>query len=112
MKLHYSPFSSNARKVRITAGLLGIELELEPVDLMKGAQRNPEFLAINPMGKVPVLVDGDFVLSESAAIMAYLADGKPGHALYPDDCRRRHRMLADECRARAWKATEPAGRVP
>ena len=83
MKLSSSPFSSNARKVRLAASTLEISLEVVDVDLAHGAQRAPEFLAINPMGRVPVLVDGDFVLTESAAIMAYLADTKPGHALYP-----------------------------
>ena len=83
MKLYYSPLSSNSRKVRIVAALLGIELELQNVELPKGEQRRPEYLAINPMGKVPVLVDGDFVLPESAAIMIYLAEAKPGNTLYP-----------------------------
>jgi glutathione S-transferase len=83
MKLYSSPFSSNARKVRMAASMLGIPLDLVEVDLVKGAQRAPQFLAINPMGRVPVLEDGDFVLTESAAIMAYLADSKPGNALYP-----------------------------
>lgn len=85
MKLYYSPLSSNSRKVRIVAALLGIELELQNVELPKGEQRRPEYLAINPMGKVPVLADDDFVLPESAAIMIYLAETKPGNTLYPDD---------------------------
>ena len=83
MKLYSSPFSSNARKVRLAAAMLGIPLELVDINLGQGAQRRPEFLAINPMGRVPVLADGDFVLAESAAIMAYLADTKPGNSLYP-----------------------------
>ena len=83
MKLYYSPLSSNSRKVRIVAALLDIKLELQNVELPKGEQRRPEYLAVNPMGKVPVLVDGDFVLPESAAIMIYLAESKPGNTLYP-----------------------------
>jgi glutathione S-transferase len=66
MKLYSSPFSSNARKVRLAAALLGISLELMDVNLGQGAQRKPEFLALNPMGRVPVLEDGAFVLAESA----------------------------------------------
>ncbi|HKV97509.1 MAG TPA: glutathione S-transferase family protein [Gammaproteobacteria bacterium] len=89
MKLYYSPLSSNSRKVRIVAALLGIELELQNVDLTKGAQRTPEYLAINLMGKVPVLADGDFVLPESAAIMIYLAETKSGNTLYPAERRAR-----------------------
>ena len=45
-----------------------------PVDLSKGEQRKPEFLAINPMRRVPVLVDGDLTLWESHAILAYLRE--------------------------------------
>ncbi|HEX7435145.1 MAG TPA: glutathione S-transferase family protein [Caldimonas sp.] len=89
MKLYSSPISSNARKVRLAASMLGIPLELVNIDLGKGAQRTPEFLAINPMGRVPVLEDGDFVLTESAAIMAYLADAKPDSPLYPRDLKQR-----------------------
>ncbi|MFI5400197.1 MAG: glutathione S-transferase family protein [SAR324 cluster bacterium] len=83
MKLYSFPYSSNARKARVTALLLGIDLELVNVDLGKGDQRKPEFLAINPMGRVPVLDDSGFILWESHAIMAYLADKKPGNTLYP-----------------------------
>jgi glutathione S-transferase len=101
MKLYSSPFSSNARKVRLAAALLGISLELMDVNLGQGAQRKPEFLALNPMGRVPVLEDGAFVLAESAAIMAYLADTKPGNSLYPVDLRQR----ADVNRWLFWGAS-------
>ena len=89
MKLYYSPLSANSLKVRVAAALLNIPLELVNVELPKGEQRLPEYLAINPMGKVPVLLDGDFVLPESAAIMIYLAESKPGNTLYPAERRAR-----------------------
>ena len=89
MKLYYSPLSSNSFKVRVAAALLEIPLDLQNVELPKGEQRRPEYLAINPMGKVPVLVDGDYVLPESAAIMIYLAESKPGNTLYPAEPRAR-----------------------
>jgi glutathione S-transferase len=98
MKLYYSPRSSNARKVRIVAALLGIDLELVHVDITKGAQRHPEYLAKNPMGKVPLLEDGDLLLPESAAIMAYLAEGT---SLYPSEKRAR----ADVNRWLFWGAS-------
>jgi glutathione S-transferase len=82
MKLYDFAFSPNCRKVRALAYELGIELEQVTVDLPNGAQREPAFLAINPNGRVPVLVDGDLVLWESTAILRYLA-GKAGSALVP-----------------------------
>jgi glutathione S-transferase len=60
---------------------LGLECEKVPVDLTKSEQRTPEFLAINPFGRVPVLVDGDLALSESHAILAYL--GEKASRLWP-----------------------------
>lgn len=53
---------------------VGCDYEIQHVDLRAGAQRTPEFLALNPMGKLPVLVDGDAVVTETAAIGVYLAD--------------------------------------
>jgi len=107
MKLYYSPLSSNSRKARLAAALLDIPLELVNVELPKGEQRRPEYLTINPMGKVPVLVDGDLVLPESAAIMIYLADSKPGNTLYPAQRRAR----AEVNRWLFWAANHwsPAG---
>jgi glutathione S-transferase len=83
MKLYDFAFSPNCRKVRAVAYELGIQLEFVRVDLPKGAQRAPAFLALNPNGRVPVLVDGDFVLWESTAILRYLAS-RAGSALLPD----------------------------
>lgn len=89
MKIHQSPYSSNSRKVLMTAYLLGLRPELIHVDLAKGEQRAADFVAINPNGKVPVMVDEDFVLFESHAIMAYLCDKTPGQTLYPRELRAR-----------------------
>jgi len=86
MKLYDFAFSPNCRKVRAIAYELGIRLEFVFVDLVKGAQRAPGFLEVNPNGRVPVLVDGDLVLWESTAILRYLA-GKAGGALVPTDPR-------------------------
>lgn len=62
------------------------------VDLFKGEARTPAFLAINPAGKLPVLVDDDLVLTESAAICTYVADQHPGMKLVPTvGCRSRAR---------------------
>jgi glutathione S-transferase len=82
MKLYDFAFSPNCRKVRALAYELGIPLDFVRIDLPKGEQRAPAFLAINPNGRVPVLVDGDLVLWESTAILRYLAC-RTGGALVP-----------------------------
>jgi glutathione S-transferase len=100
MRLHYHPMSSNARRAVMTALHLNADLELVFVDLAKGEHKTPEFLRLNPGGKVPVLEDGDFALTESHAIMQYLADKTPGQTLYPTDLRAR----ADVNRWLFWNA--------
>jgi glutathione S-transferase len=87
MKLYTNLFSPNARKVHAVAHELGIELETQKVDLRAGEQRTPEYLELNPNGKVPTLVDGDTVLWESNAIMCYLA-GKGDTDLWPKSAKR------------------------
>jgi glutathione S-transferase len=73
------------RSLRALWGLkeLGVEFEFIPVDLQAGQHKRPEFLALNPAGKVPVLIDGDLVLPESAAIVLYLAEKYPEKGLMP-----------------------------
>ena len=98
MKLYGFPPSPNTWKVRAVAAQLGLRLELEFVDLTKGQQRTPEYLALNPTGRTPVLVDGDFKLWESTAIMQYLASRTP-NPLWPNDARAR----ADIMRWQSWQ---------
>jgi len=62
---------------------LGVDFEFVPVNLVAGEHRRSEFLSRNPAGKVPVLVDGDFVLTESVAIVLYLAEKYPDKRLLP-----------------------------
>jgi GSH-dependent disulfide-bond oxidoreductase len=73
MKLYHFP-SPNPQKVTFAMKELGLDCELVPVDLSKGEQKQPAFLAVNPSGRVPVLVDGDATLTESHAILAYLGE--------------------------------------
>ncbi|MDH3622632.1 MAG: glutathione S-transferase family protein [Myxococcales bacterium] len=87
MKLYTNLFSPNARKVHAAAQELGIELDTHTVDLRAGEQRTPEYLALNPNGKVPTLVDGDTTLWESNAILCYLA-GKSDTDLWPKSAKR------------------------
>jgi glutathione S-transferase len=68
---------------------LDAEFEFVPVNLMAGEHFKPEFLRLNPAHKVPVLVDGDLVLTESAAIVLYLAEKYPDKGLLPTDLAQR-----------------------
>jgi glutathione S-transferase len=71
--LYHHPFSRASNVVWMLEEL-ETPYELRYVDLMAGAQKAPEILALNPMGKIPILVDGEQVVTESAAIGMYLAD--------------------------------------
>lgn len=71
IQLYTLPPSGSAQKVRIALRLLA--LPFEEISLAGGKQKEPAFLAINPLGQVPVLVDGDVVLRDSGAILVYLA---------------------------------------
>jgi len=76
MKLYSHPFSNNCRRVLVVIDELGLEdVEVVQVELGKGEQQQPEYLAINPNGKVPTLVDGERTIWESMAIMHHLALG-------------------------------------
>jgi glutathione S-transferase len=96
MKLYGFPASPNTWKVRAVAHHLGIPLELEFVDLTQ--PRTPDYLSINPTGRTPTLVDGNFVLPESTAILQYLGDQKP-NSLWPDNAR----LRADITRWLSWQ---------
>ncbi|UXU90152.1 glutathione S-transferase family protein [Burkholderia sp. S-53] len=78
---------AGTRSQRALWGLkeLDADFEFVSVNLLAGEHKRPEFLRINPAGKVPVLVDGDRVIPESAAIVLYLADKYPEKALLPVD---------------------------
>lgn len=71
--LYHHPFSRAANVVWMLEEL-GVPYELRHVDILAGAHKTPEILALNPMGKLPILTDGDAVVTESAAIGVYLAD--------------------------------------
>ncbi len=98
MKLYMNPVSPNVRRVRFTAAVLGIPLEEKKLDFAKGEHKSPEYVALNPNGAVPTFVDGDFVLTESRAIMQYLASKKPESGLLPRD----EQSRADVTRWQFW----------
>lgn len=73
--LYDNHLSGNGYKVRLMLTLLGVPFEIVWIDTLKGESHTDSFLAINPSGRIPALVDGAFVLPESNAILHYLADG-------------------------------------
>jgi glutathione S-transferase len=101
MKLYMNKLSPNVRRVRLTAAVLGLELEEKSLDFSKGEHKSPEYLALNANGAIPTLVDGDFVLTESRAIMQYLAAKKPESGLLPKD----ERARADVTRWQFWDSS-------
>jgi glutathione S-transferase len=82
MKLYeFGP--TRSLRARWTLQELGVDFESVKIDLLAGDSLRPEFLALNPAGKLPVLVDGDLVLTESVAIVLYLAEKYPAKGFLP-----------------------------
>lgn len=73
LRLYRFLLSGHAHRVELFLSLLGLPVELVDVDLPKGEHKQAAFLSLNPLGQVPVLVDGDLVLADSNAILVYLA---------------------------------------
>lgn len=100
LRIHHHPLSTFSRRVRIALIEKNIEAELVEVDMKAKAHRSPEFLALNPYGRVPVLEDDGLVLLESTAILEYLEAKYPEVPLLPADLRGRglcamHMKLCD-----------------
>jgi len=91
--LYQHPLSGHSHRVRLLLALLKIDATIHHVDLMNGEHKTPEFLAKNAAGQVPVLEDGEVTLSDSNAILVYLATryDKSGH-WYPEDPIQRARI--------------------
>lgn len=93
MQLHDFPLSGNCYKVRLLLGLIEQRAEVVTVNLPAGAQKQLEFLALNPRGQVPVLVDEGQVLADSQAILVYLARRYAPQWL-PDDALQQGRIAS------------------
>ena len=91
MKLYYHPVSTVSRPIVLFAADNAIPLDYQVVDLMTGEHLKEPYAAINPSRLVPVLEDGDFRLTESSAILKYLAD-KFDLPAYPKDLQKRARV--------------------
>jgi glutathione S-transferase len=100
MQLYLFPPSSRALAIVALKNHLGLDCELRPIDLGRGDQRAPEYLALNPNSKMPTLADGQFALWESNAILFYLAAKRPESGLWPSDLRAQAEVL----RWLAWQS--------
>ena len=91
MKIYYHPVSTTSRPLMLFAQENALPVEFQVVDLMKGEHVQPPYEKINPSKLVPVLEDGDFRLTESSAILKYLAD-KVSSPAYPKDLKQRAKV--------------------
>ncbi|QSY98025.1 glutathione S-transferase (plasmid) [Rhizobium bangladeshense] len=85
MKLYFHPLSGHAHRARLFLSLVDQPFELIEVDLAKGEHKRPAFLQMNPFGQVPVLVDGETVISDSNAILTYVAKKLAKSDWLPED---------------------------
>jgi glutathione S-transferase len=100
MKLYHDPITVNCRKVLAGFGLMSVSFEKSHVSYLGGGHKAPEYLEINPNGALPALVDGDFKLWESNAILQYAAEKAGAFAYYP----REPKMRADIHRWQLWES--------
>ena len=91
MKLYYHPASTTSRPIALFVAENDTPIDMQVIDIFHGEHRQPAYAVINPNALVPVLEDGDFRLTESSAILKYLAD-KFDSPLYPKDLRQRARV--------------------
>lgn len=91
MKLHMHPVSMTSRPIRLFCAENGIDLEEIVIDILQGEHMRPPYSDFNPNKLVPVLEDGDMVLTESSAILKYLAD-KIDSPAYPKDLKARAKV--------------------
>ncbi len=90
LELHTAS-TPNGWKASVTLEELGLDYELRPINLMQDEQKDPQYLLINPNGRIPTLVDDGFAIFESGAIMIHLAE-KTGRLL-PSDVHGRSRVI-------------------
>jgi glutathione S-transferase len=93
MKLYDLDVSGNCYKVRLLCSLLGVTVELIPVDFMGGAHKRSPVIDLNAFAQVPVLEDGDVILRDSQAILVYVARKWGGEAWLPTDAESMARVM-------------------
>jgi glutathione S-transferase len=92
IKLYDFASSPNCQRVKVVLAEKKLPYETVPVDLKKGEQKKPDYLKLNPYGKVPVIIDGATVLYESLVINEYLEEKYPEPALLPKDPAKRAKI--------------------
>jgi glutathione S-transferase len=109
MELYFSNQCGNSKRVLFTLAELGVEVDRHALDLRRREHKSAAYLALNPLGKVPALVDGGLVLWESNAIALYLAEKFPDRRLVPASIEGRAELhkwlfyLAYEIAVPAWR---------
>jgi glutathione S-transferase len=93
LTIYSTPLSANGRKVLALKEKAGIRANVEIVDVYRGEGRTSEYLAVNPSGKIPYVVDDGFALAESNAILIYLSETSQAHDVWPPDARVRARIM-------------------
>lgn len=91
MKLYYHPVSTTCRPIMMLAADENIALDYQVVDLFTGEHMKEPYTEVNPNRQIPVLEDGDFRMTESSAILKYVAE-KAGSSTYPKDLQKRARI--------------------
>lgn len=84
-KLYDLELSGNCYKVRLLCAMLGVPLEVLPVDFLAGAHKQSPVIDLNPFGQLPVWIDGDLVLRDSQTILVYIARKWGGESWLPTD---------------------------
>ncbi len=92
IKLYDFTSSPNCQRVKVVLGEKKLPFETVPIDLRKGEQKKPDFLKLNPYGKVPVIIDGETILFESCIINEYLEEKYPDPPLMPKDQAKKARI--------------------
>ena len=93
IKLYGHELSGNSYKAKLMLSLLSLDYEWIKVDLLAGAHKQPEFLALNSFGQVPVLVDENTVLADAQAILVYLGRQYGGEAWLPSEAEAMSRVI-------------------
>jgi glutathione S-transferase len=92
LKIYATPLSANGRKVLAVSRHLGLNPEIHDVNVYRGEGQSVQYLAVNPSGKIPALIDGEFMLAESNAILLYLAEAHGGNRLWSNEAKLRARI--------------------